>query len=489
MAKPAISTHKVSPFQKTGAFLRKLAVAATAAILLAAAPAFAAKYAGVVVDANTGKVLYSEDAGGLRYPASLTKMMTLYLVFEALESGKIRKDSPVPMTAHAAAEPPSKLGLPAGRTFTVEQGILALVTRSANDVAMAFAEYIGGSEANFGRMMTAKARAIGMRNTVYYNPNGLPDDRQVTTARDQATLGIALRQHFPQYYGYFSTRSFRFGKQVIGNHNRLLGKVSGVDGIKTGYTRAAGFNLATSAMAGNRSIVVVVLGEPSGATRNARVTRLVQRYLPDASNGRRTFVIAKASTPRVMDAPIAAARPAEPAVEVASADDGEDGLPNVGPVPGSRYNARRMALAYQEDKTPAPVVGKEALVAELKQTAKPAPAPAKVKAPVPPAPVETASAAPAVDELTTSSTKAEASGWIIQVGAAQSPQQAKELLQKAQEKGGKVLRSADPYTVAFNSDGAKVYRARFSGFDNQNSAMQACKQLKRRGMGCWASLN
>ncbi|WP_037072118.1 D-alanyl-D-alanine carboxypeptidase family protein, partial [Rhizobium sp. PDO1-076] len=246
----------------------------------------APKYAGVVIDARTGKVLYSEDADSLRYPASLTKMMTLYMVFEALEAGRISLSTKVPVSKNAAAEPPSKLGVGAGRSLTVEQAIQALVTRSANDVATALGEFLGGSEQRFGQMMTAKARNLGMTKTTYRNAHGLPNTAQMTTARDQARLGIALRQHFPQYYGYFSTRSFKFGKQVIGNHNRLLGNVRGVDGIKTGYTRAAGFNLATSAEADGRSIVAVVLGGKSGASRDATMRKLVAAYLPKASGSR-----------------------------------------------------------------------------------------------------------------------------------------------------------------------------------------------------------
>jgi D-alanyl-D-alanine carboxypeptidase len=487
VAKTTSSTRQRSVSGFIGAFARGLAAVAMATAVLAATPALAAKPAGIVIDANTGKILYSDDAGGRRYPASLTKMMTLYLVFEALESGKIRKSTPVVMTPRGAAQQPSKLGLRAGKTFTVEQGILSLVTRSANDVATSFGEFLAGNDDAFGRMMTAKARSLGMRDTIYVNANGLPDKRQVTTARDQALLGIALRQHFPQYYPYFSTRSFRFGKQVIGNHNHLLGKVQGVDGIKTGYTGAAGFNLATSARSGGHSLVVVVLGEPSARVRDARVAGLVKRYLPNSASGRRTLVIAKGVPANIV---------AQPVHEVAQRDDtsdedtkvasddsqGEDGLPSVGPLPVARYNATPIETAYADDgaKAPAPFAEKPALVREMKRVAK-VEVPADIPAP--------AKASPQIDKVTTASTSGGKDGWVIQVGTSPSQKQAKELLQKAQEKGGKVLRSADAYTMAFNSEGAKVYRARFSGFHNQDSAVKACKVLKRHGMGCWASLN
>jgi D-alanyl-D-alanine carboxypeptidase len=194
-------------------FIRSILVGFTMAIttVATASPSQAASgpgYAGIVVDAKTGNVLYSENADILHYPASLTKMMTLYLTFEALESGRIKIDSQVPFSALAAAQAPTKLAVRAGGSITVEQAILSMVTLSANDSAMALGEYIGGSEENFAQLMNNKARALGMTRTTYRNPNGLPNTAQMTTARDQARLGMALREHFPQYYGYFSTHSW-----------------------------------------------------------------------------------------------------------------------------------------------------------------------------------------------------------------------------------------------------------------------------------------
>ena len=208
-------------------------------IAMAPMPALAsAKGAVVVIDANTGKTLYSEAADAQRFPASLTKMMTLYLVFERLNNGKLTKDTRISFSPRAAAAAPSKLGVKAGNSITVEQAILALVTKSANDVAIAVAEKIGGSENGFAEMMTRKARQLGMSRTTFRNASGLPNPKQTTTARDMARLGIALREHHPRYYGYFDERSFTFAGRRMGNHNKLLGRVEGVDGIKTGYTRA-----------------------------------------------------------------------------------------------------------------------------------------------------------------------------------------------------------------------------------------------------------
>ncbi len=458
----------------------------------AVSAASAAQYAGIVVDAKTGKVLYSEDADSLRYPASLTKMMTLYLTFEALEAGKISKDTPVPFSKNASAEPPSKLGVRSGNSITVEQAILALVTRSANDAATALGEMLGGSEERFGRIMTNKARALGMTRTTYRNANGLPNDAQMTTARDQARLGMALRQHFPQYYSYFSTRSFRFGKQTIGNHNRLLGNVRGVDGIKTGYTRAAGFNLVTSAQADGRSIVGVVLGGKSGGARDAQMRALVAKYMPAASRRGGGNLVAETADAPTMQAK-AVEQPAEsvPAETAVVATGGSFNLPNNGPVPDFRYDGettQSIEVAYAEPvKASAnPVLNDKVMPNTLEaQSRKIAKA-----APVPSADVDnqiTNSVAKAAVE-TAAATESTPAGWVIQIGATPDKSQAMTLLENAKDKGGKALRGATPFTVAFANGDGQLYRARFGGFTNQDKAVNACKTLKRKGFACWASL-
>ncbi|RWX60364.1 D-alanyl-D-alanine carboxypeptidase, partial [Mesorhizobium sp. M4B.F.Ca.ET.089.01.1.1] len=270
---------------KSSSFLKAATIVALAmgVVVADAASSMAAKSAAIVIDAKTGKVLYSSDANGRRYPASLTKMMTLYLTFEALAKGRISKNTPVPFSAHAAAEPPTKLGVKPGGSVSVDTAILSMVTKSANDSATALGELIGGNEANFARMMTAKARQLGMNGTVFRNANGLPDPGQFTTAHDMAMLGIALREHFPQYYGYFSQRSFLYGRQRINGHNRLLGRIKGVDGIKTGYTRASGYNLVSSVNDGDRKLVAVVMGGASGRSRDNQMAGLINAYMPRAS--------------------------------------------------------------------------------------------------------------------------------------------------------------------------------------------------------------
>jgi D-alanyl-D-alanine carboxypeptidase len=254
----------------------------------------AAPYADIVVDGNSGSVLHATNPDAKRHPASLTKIMTLYLLFEQLEAGKLRLDSPLEVSEEAAGQAPTKLGLKTGSTIQVEDAIKAIITRSANDAAVVVAEAIAPDEEDFAKLMTRKARSLGMSRTVYKNASGLPDDDQVTTARDQSILGRAIQERFPRYYKYFSTRSFTFRGQWIGNHNRLLGRVEGVDGIKTGYIRASGYNLVTSVHRGNRHIVAVVMGGSSASSRDAKMRDLIDEKITEASTKRTAPMIAQA---------------------------------------------------------------------------------------------------------------------------------------------------------------------------------------------------
>lgn len=266
----------------------------------------------IIIDANTGKVLYESNADKPLHPASVTKVMTLYLLFEQLEAGRLRLDSPLPVSAFAASQSPSKLGLRPGSTIEVEDAIKALVTRSANDVAVVIAEAIAGDEASFGQLMTRKARAIGMSNSQFRNASGLPNKGQITTARDLATLGIAIQDRFPRYYKYFATRTFYYRGQAIANHNRMFGRIEGVDGIKTGYTNASGFNLLTSVHNDDKFIIGVVMGGASAGSRDARMADLISDNMDRAYAGRRT---PRATEVAVADtAPIPAPAPAREAV-------------------------------------------------------------------------------------------------------------------------------------------------------------------------------
>ena len=240
-------------------------------------------FASIVVDGNDGEVLHATNADAPRHPASLTKIMTLYLLFERLEAGKIRLDSQLKVSEHAAEQAPTKLGLRPGQTIAVDDAIKAVVTKSANDAAVTIAENLAGDEGEFARLMTQKARALGMSRTTYVNASGLPDDDQITTARDQALLGRAIQERFPRYYKYFSTPEFVYHGREMRNHNHLLGEVGGVDGIKTGYTRASGFNLVTSVHRDGRYIVAVALGGHSAGERDARMRELISTHIREAS--------------------------------------------------------------------------------------------------------------------------------------------------------------------------------------------------------------
>jgi D-alanyl-D-alanine carboxypeptidase len=241
------------------------------------------RYSDIVVDGNSGAILHASNPDALRHPASLTKIMTLYLLFEQLESGKVKLDGSFDVSEHAAIQSPTKLGLRDGQTIKVEDAIKGIVTRSANDAAVVVAENIGGDEDTFAKLMTRKAQSLGMAHTVYRNASGLPNDEQITTARDQALLGSAIQERFPRYYKFFSTRSFEFRGESIGNHNRLLGSVDGVDGIKTGYISASGFNIVTSVHRDNRYLLAVVLGGSSAGSRDERMRELIRDHIAEAS--------------------------------------------------------------------------------------------------------------------------------------------------------------------------------------------------------------
>jgi len=234
-----------------------------------------ARYAAIVVDAESGEVLFARHADSRRYPASITKVMTLYLAFEALAEGKIKLDDVITVSPRAASQPPSKLGLAAGQTITVDDAMRATSVRSANDMAMALAEHIGGSQERFAAQMTLKARELGMTQTRYVNPNGLPDARQLTSARDLAILARAVMRDYPQYYRYFGLHDWAYNGRDYRNTNGLLRGGAGYDGMKTGYTNASGYNLAASAVRDGRRIITIVLGGRSTASRNAHVAALM----------------------------------------------------------------------------------------------------------------------------------------------------------------------------------------------------------------------
>ena len=414
------------------------------------------KYAGLVIDNNTGKILYQENANAPRYPASLTKMMTLYIVFEEIEAGRLRLDTPIRVSKHAASEPPSKLGFKPGQTITVRNAIRALVTKSANDVATAVGEHISGSESAFARRMTKRARDLGMPSTYFRNAHGLPDSQQKTTARDMARLGQALKEHYPAYFTYFSTRSFKYRGTVYSNHNRLLGRIKGVDGIKTGYIRASGFNLVTSVRRDGKDITAVVMGGRTGKSRNAHMTDLISRYLPKAKRGKRK------------DAQIAA-------LPVAS-------FPK--PRPGAGTETAKPVTATG---TVTPTARNRSGSAQIRSAA---------RTPVPPASIPAGSAD--VDTRLTTQSISEAgsrgdvrqtprSGWVVQVGALPSRSQADKRIAKARKSAASALKGRDGFVEEIRIKNRTHYRARFHGFSGKQQARQACATLKKSAIECFAT--
>ena len=459
------------------------------------------RYAGFVIDVNNGKVLYNENGDAYRFPASLTKMMTLYMTFAALETGRVTKSSKMPVSRYAAGRPPSKIGLKVGSTVTVEEGINALVTKSANDVSVVMAEFLGGSEARFAEQMTATARRLGMSKTTFKNAKGLPNSEQRTSARDMATLGIALREHFPQHYHYFSTRSYNFRGTRLGNHNRVLGRVEGTDGIKTGYINASGFNLVSSVRRDGKNIVAVVMGGRSGRSRDDHMVTLLNRYLPQASTrAGGPLVASRGSVPTPM--PLAASVTAEVAQ-----------LPTAVPVPGSRPTGavsvdERIALAYGSDAAGAiarlpqpdtrPIVGRDALRAALveERPAAQIPFPAMSRpastsgVPMPPAAIPSGNVDPGTTgSIQTAALSRPTSPWVVQIAAAPVADDALSMLAEAKRKVGGPLATAEPFLEPVSSGSQTLHRARFAGFASKDQAWAACAALKRSDYNCFAVAN
>jgi D-alanyl-D-alanine carboxypeptidase len=524
---------------------RVVLVRAFAAIVVAfslalpsAAPAQAIenlrKYAGIVVDAKSGQVLYEEAGDAKRYPASVTKVMTLYVLFQELSAGNIKLSTKMTVSKHAASAVPTKLGLRAGATITVEDAIKSLVTLSANDMARVIAEHISGSESKFAERMTATARALGMRSTTYRNASGLPDGAQITTVRDQAILAIAVYQHFPNYYEFFQTRSFSYGKRTYGNHNRVLGYMGAVDGIKTGYINAAGSNLMTAARKDNRHIVVIAFGFNSSASRDQKVRQLVANYLP---KGRRGNYLQTAMIPqpgRQGNIQVAVAQPAKPVFVMPM------------PLPGFRLaqlvaanGAQAQPRAQLPQPSEAPVVVASAAPAPVAPAPMPADlslqpavqaanvlaAPSQTPQPAypsqdvigawlsdsynlgaPPSALgQTVPSAPLapeerigsdgvpIDPAISGSVKMAAAndntvppgGWVVQIGAGPSEESARGLLSDAASKVGQ-LSDFRSYVERFEKNGKTFFRARFVGFGDRDDATEMCNHLKQQNLACLA---
>ena len=462
-------------------------------------PAFAA----MVVDANSGRTLYAENENELRHPASITKVMTLYLLFEQLEKGRIGLDTEIRISSRANRQAPSKLGLDVGDTIQVEDAIKAVVTKSANDIAVAIAETVGGDEDTFADLMTRKAHALGMSRTVYRNASGLPNDEQVTTARDLTILGRAIQERFPKYYRYFSTHTFNYAGGSYRNHNRLLGRVEGVDGIKTGYTRGSGFNLLTSVHRDGRHIVSVILGGRSGGERDRRMAGLVEDNIESGSASRTATMIADAAPSEPLR--VAAAEPAlapaplppQPSpARIARTAAPVDIAPAFAPQPMDR---QKIALFSRQP------VASEALEAVAARPLPPArPAIVAAKRLTPPEDVPETTAAipqppaarrPAAPQADSQIARADgerpalaAAGMMIQIGAGDDAEKVNELLVKAKAKSRSALASAKPFTEKVQKGDTTLYRARFAMLDAA-SAQAACGDLIKSGFACFTTRN
>ncbi len=480
-------------------------------------------YSSIVVDAKSGKVLHAEDPDGIRHPASITKVMTLYLLFEQLEAGRLSLSTPLEVSAEAAAKPPTKLGLRPGSTITVEDAIKGVITKSANDAATVIAENLGGDEERFASAMTRKARALGMVNTVYRNASGLPDPEQVTTARDLAVLGRAIQERFPKYYRYFSTRSFAFHGRTIRGHNRVMERMDGVDGIKTGYTNASGYNLLSSVKRDGRQLVAVVMGGHTGAWRDMRMQQLltaniekasdgpkVAFALADTAEGRKAPLTVKASIPGPRRAPgeeperkevernekasapmvLASAPAARPASVTGMAPPSPVSAFVAMPQPKAAVPAMPLPIAQTPPPARPGTLGTlpasslrgdrtSAIGANVRTASASTDDDSDdVATTASPAPIKTVAASPA--QVTAAKRSGE---WSIQIGAFPTLSAARDTLSKAKSSGGRAMASAQDYTEEVKVGRGTLVRGRFAGFDRAG-ADAACKALKAHAFGC-----
>jgi D-alanyl-D-alanine carboxypeptidase len=468
-----------------------LAVALMLAFQAAAPAAANPRFAAVVVDAKSGKVVFDRNADEKRYPASLTKIMTLYLVFEDLKAGRIKLDTQMKVSAHAAGEPPSKIGFKAGQTVRVEDAIKILITKSANDVAAVVGEALSGSVPAFAERMTRKARALGMTRTTFKNASGLPHSDQVTTARDMATLGLAIQRDFPEMYRNFSLRSYTYRGNAYRNHNGLLGKVSGMDGIKTGFIRASGFNLTASVERNHQRIVAVVMGGHTAASRNDYMAKLIEDTFRTASLTKTGSIAAFAGEPPGVDAarlklaslppPLPRSKPVfdtpELPVQVAEAavqnvqTVGAEGSDDIGEAAADTISADAAAKASLT-----------ATIASIGEDIRAVEAAASNKSDAIMAAAEPAAASASAPAQETVLVK---SGWTIQVGAFPSAEGAQTRLEQARQSGIDILSNKPGFMMAAQGSSGTIYRARFSGFTERH-AREACNELSKKNVDCLA---
>lgn len=440
------------------------------------------KFAAITVDARNGKILFSSNPDAIRHPASLTKMMTLYVLFEELKSGRMSLNSPIRMSQRAAGMAPSKLGVKPGQSISVETAIRALVVKSANDVAAAVAEAVSGSEKDFANRMTKTARSLGMPRTTFANASGLPNPRQVTTARDMATLGLRLMRDFPQYYPYFRTRSFVYQGRTVSGHNRLLGSYEGTDGIKTGYINASGFNLVTSVRRGDKRLVGVVLGGNSGGSRDAYMKQMLTKNFSKAKGGKTIAAVVGSAKGAIAlnevgDDP--AAKPAgkppstkRPGKAIAARDDVPKPRAADEPLEQGDTQDSLAELAAEASAEAAP--GVETVPPPTSSADATADVPFKVKTPAEQLAdkAHVASINPVPD-----------TGWLINLGDYATKNDAAAILQKLRQGAPEMMVGKTAQTVKVDKAGSITYRARFTGFD-EATASSACKAIRKQNAPC-----
>lgn len=458
------------------------------------------RYAALILNPKTGEVYHQQNADTKRYPASLTKMMTLYLLFEALENKKISLSTKLRVSDFASVQPQTNLSLTTVDRIPVETAIKALVVRSANDVAVVVAEHLGGSVPGFANKMTEKARQLGMRNTVFKNPHGLPNGQQYTTARDMAKLGIALKRDFPQYYQYFSTRQFSFKGVTYYTHNRVMLRYAGTDGIKTGFINASGFNVVTSTVRGGRPLVGVVMGGGTGGWRDDRMIQLLDAaYATIAKRGNAAGRVVASNLPLLNGRPVAEATPKAPAPQVIAVQ--------VAPVAAdrgivSKAEAAKAAtpVAIIEPAQPTQIVSAPPTTTPQPTMAvQPAPAPQVVQQAIIPQPAITMAApravAPAPNTLDAQMAALQNrqqarddSGmgdlWGIQVGAFSSRQLAERAALQAYQLAQPNLQGSRITVLGTGSGTSMVHRARLENI-SQNQAKKACETLISNNSPCF----
>jgi len=434
------------------------------------------RYAAIVIDAASGEVLFSRHADSRRYPASLTKMMTLYLTFEALSQGKVHTDDVLTVSPQAASQPPSKLGLGAGQTITLDDAMRATAVRSANDMAVAIAEHIGGSESRFATLMTAKAQQLGMTQTRYFTANGLPDARQTTSARDQAILARAIMRDFPQYYSYFGLHDWAYNGRSYRNTNGLLPTGNGYDGMKTGYTNASGYNLAASAVRDGRRLITIVLGGRSSASRNAHVAELMDTGFEverRRAQGERIQIAQTFFEQRGFGVGAEALSPSAPVAYASLADEGQD---EIGAESSAvAYTAAPAPSALPTRITPAP---SERAAAEAVAPARRAPG--NLTASLNGAPTSTASRRTTPPPAREPARAARPAGrWAVQVGAFRDEKVATDWLTEVNRRFRTQFASAERNVQT----AGEWYRSRFIGL-TEDAARAACDTLSERRVTC-----